>query len=154
MKAAIGLVLLAACASAGSATKTRSMISAAPIDREAAFMTALATVQERFEIADASPERGLIATRPQPVTAGGDPVLIAYVVRFASRATGCGVTSAPRCQGGPLSAGGGLSVAVTPVALDGRATLPPDRVPRAARDAAADLAETIHLREQQRHVIY
>jgi hypothetical protein len=153
MRAAIAFVALAACASAGSPTKVERMRSAAPIDTNAAFATAIATAQERFDVVTVDVGHGMFATRPAPVTASGEPLLVSYVVWFdMRRVQGCPPQSA--CMQGQLAAGGSLSVAVTPVAFVGGAPLPADQVPRAARDIADDLVKTIHQREQQRHVVY
>jgi hypothetical protein len=129
------------------------MRSAAPIDADAAFATALATTQERFDVVTVDAARGMFATRPAPITVAGEPVLVSYVVWFDGMVT----PSCPgmgRCMGGRLALGGSLSVAVTPVAFAGMSPLPPDRIPREARDVAGDLATTIHWREQQLHVVY
>jgi hypothetical protein len=154
MKAAIAVVVFAAaCASSGTPTKVERMRSAAPIDADAAFATALATTQERFDVITIDAQHGRFATRPAPVTTSGEPLLVSYVVWFDTRRLqGCPAQA--HCMTGRLAVGGSLSVAVTPVAFVGNAPLPADRVPREARDIADDLAKTIHQREQQQHVVY
>jgi hypothetical protein len=151
MKAIISVALLAGCAV--SPVKTTQFISAAPIDTKAAFATAISTVQERFAVLAVDPLHGTFATAPARADVTG--AAVSYVVRF--------LDYVPPYRG----IGGGyirldvrramarrIAVEVTPVAFANGEALPPDRVPRAARDTADDLVHEIRYREQVGQIVH
>jgi hypothetical protein len=147
MKAIISIALLAGCAV--SPVKTTQFISATPIDTKAAFATAISTVQERFAVLAVDPLHGTFATAPARADVTG-PTAVSYVVRFLDyvppyRGIGGGYIRRLDVR---RSMARRIAVEVTPVAFANGEALPPDRVPRAARDTADDLVHEIRYREQ------
>jgi hypothetical protein len=91
MKAAVALILLAACASAGSPTKSYRMVSAVPIDPDGALATAIATVQERFQVVDLDREQGRFSTEPERIDAAGTSYRVTHVVQLGASYAYCHV---------------------------------------------------------------
>jgi hypothetical protein len=159
MRAILSAVLLAACASA-SPVKTTQLMSVVPIDARLAFETAIETVQQRYAVVSVDSAHGTFATAPIHVDASGS--VIVYVVRFAGLRLPPGAAHVMTRGGLPvlgnslagLRTHGMLAVEVTPVALAGATILPPDHLPRAARDEADDLVREIHFREQENRVVF